>query len=137
MRRVAALSLLACLVGCADPRPTLVLPDAPLQLEAWIPDRPGSSTLTHKKTVTVPRESPDYSRFARWVDEKRVGWQYIGKPGEFLYIDKGPPGKVEVRCGTLHFQFLDYQVVLYTKEGKFLNGLTHEEYAYLEALLGI
>jgi hypothetical protein len=119
------------LTSCDDVRTLdMRLPqNTPLEVIVF-PRDPEDKVLTHKKTVMVQPDTPEYRRFEQWFASNQRGWRKV-------FMEKGPFDGIRVWTGDLRFHFHLRGVTLSTGGKTFYKEISEEEYAFLKAPLGI
>ena len=128
LSRIASAAGIVAVLALASCSRTLALripADTPLELKTFV----ATGVDARPRTRTLQPKAPDYQRLQEWLGRNQSGWSqsFSTTPGQGVIVHA--PGI------TLHF--LADTVFASTDQGQFQKQVRHEDYAFLEAAIGI
>ena len=118
---VAVLALASCSRTLALRLPA----DTPLELKTFVV----TGVEAHPRTKTLQPQASEYQRLQEWLVRNQSGWSQSFSTTPIQGVIVHAPGI------TLHF--VADTVFASTDQGQFQKELRHEDYAFLEAAIGI
>jgi hypothetical protein len=122
---VAACAVVVSLSACARTLSLHLPADTPIELKTFIV----TGVEAQPRTKLLQPNSPDYRRVEEWLAHNQRGWSQS--------LATNPISGVFVTAGDVRLQFTGSTAFAFTADGHFQKEVHHEDYAFLEAAIGI
>ncbi len=129
LRRIAIVAVgcavIISLGACARTLRLQLPADAPIELKTFVV----SGVEAQPRSKLLQPSSPEYRRFQDWLARNQHGWSQS--------LATNPISGVFITAGDFRLQFTGNTALAFTDHGHFQKEVQHEDYAFLEAAIGI